>query len=239
MNEQTIIDLKTELNTIANDILADKLSVAIKLAEKKLNEFTISDIENGHLSDVLTARFVANNHLQFTNDDQRKVAVSDRLKTDAPYQVAVQDLQTQTQDVATYSANISKNYQDFRAAELAMLYYANQSGSAIPGNLFVDANVASGEYLGTNGIIVNSNQSYKNSEYIPVIAGKNYYLNGIRGKTGIIFFENNTGTICAGSYNTNNTPLFVTAPATAQFVKFTLAQPSSPAYANILFAQMD
>ena len=240
MNEQTIIDLRTELNTLAQAIYDDKILMSQKISEKKTTENQIAASQAYYLQVVLTARFAINNQLQYTNDDARKSAMTEMLANDPLHQGFLQTQQLQSEAIAVFAAEIEKNSNARKASELLMLFYANrQDGAFVPTNLFIDADTASGEYLGTNGIITNSNQAYKNSGYIAVIPNGNYYLNGIRGKTGIAFFSDNQGTIVAGSFDNGNTPLIKTAPAAAAFCKFTLAQPSAPVYQNIIFAAIE
>ncbi|WP_026471141.1 hypothetical protein [Alkanindiges illinoisensis] len=102
-------------------------------------------------------------------------------------------------------------------------------------NLFDLTKVKDGQYLNsTNGGIMVS-AGWGTSDAIPVTAGQQYTISGIRGRAGVAFFASaTTTTAVAGSYNGATTsPLTVTAPAGATHMRINLYSSSVPTYSNV------
>ena len=122
--EQQINDLETALETLANSIYNYEISLSRNLEAITEADENLETIKAAHLSDVLTARFEINNKLQYTNDDQRKVAVIEALNNDANYIAMETARKTLIQTQSAQKAEIEKTRNLHKAKLLVLQFYS-------------------------------------------------------------------------------------------------------------------
>ena len=123
--KQEIDDLTGELETLAQTIHDDSISLSETIAALDESHEEIETMKATHLSTVLNDRFEINNKLKYTNDDQRKVAVQELLSSDANYN-AMKSAQTRLVAAqATTRAAIEKNRNLHKSKLLVLQYYAS------------------------------------------------------------------------------------------------------------------
>jgi hypothetical protein len=125
--EQQMLDLQAELNNIAAAIQT-QLNLAATGHTAILNKMeTLENLKAGLLNTILNARFELNNKLMYTNEDQRKVALTELKANDVDYQKARDELWTLEEQKKQAESEAEFQRRKFRAAELMMLFYANRN----------------------------------------------------------------------------------------------------------------
>ncbi len=84
--EQEMSDYRNELDALAASIQTNLNLIGSKDQDRTALEDEMQSLKYAALSEVLTARFEINQKLQYTNDDQRKIAVEEMLTGDGNYQ---------------------------------------------------------------------------------------------------------------------------------------------------------
>lgn len=123
--KQEIDDLTGKLETLAQTIHDDSISLAETIAAIDESIEEIETMKATHLAAVLSDRFEINNKLKYTNDDRRKVAVQELLSNDANYN-AMKSAQTKLVAAqAERRAAIEKNRNLHKSKLLVLQYYAS------------------------------------------------------------------------------------------------------------------
>lgn len=125
MSEQTVLNYKAQLEAAAAEIKTQSNLAAAKATAVENQLETIENLKAGLLNTVLNARFEINNKLQHTNEDQRRAALSELKSTDRDYKTAVARLRALEEQKKTHESEAEFQRKKFRAAELAMLFYAH------------------------------------------------------------------------------------------------------------------
>ncbi len=129
MSEQTILNLRTELDTLAANIEATQNNLAETLEAISEADEQLETMKAAHLADVLNARFEINHKLKFTNDDQRKTETVARINGDANFIAMQTARKTLIATQAAQKAEIEKNRNLHKSRILVLQFYANSPAS--------------------------------------------------------------------------------------------------------------
>lgn len=125
LTNQKINDLQIELDTLSQNIHDDSILLAAKQIEQHEIEDQIEQIKAALMSEVFNERFVINNKLKYTNDDQRRVRLVELQTTRPDYQSLVAARRNSIQAQAGIAARIEMQRKSFKAKELFLLYHSN------------------------------------------------------------------------------------------------------------------
>ncbi len=123
--KEIIDDLQADMDTLTNSLINESATLNTAVTD---HQTTLAALEQQHLiylGIVLNERFVINNKLRYTNDDQRKVAVAEMETADETFQRAIVLERTQSESIANQKAIIESYRKTFKIKELLLFYYVN------------------------------------------------------------------------------------------------------------------
>lgn len=125
MSEQTILDYKSRLEATAFEIKRQLNLAAAKASAVENRLEAVENLKNGLLNRVLNARFEINGKLMHTNEASRRAALAELKTADPDYKAAVAELYALEEQKKAHESEAEFQRKKYRAAELAMLFYAS------------------------------------------------------------------------------------------------------------------
>lgn len=123
--EQQMIDLQTQLNTIADRIQTQSNTATAKQTAILQKVEQTENLKGGIWNTILTERFEINHKLKWTNDRERKIRFNQLAAADTGLQTAITKLYTLEEQKSFTLGKAEYQRKLYRSTELLMLHYAN------------------------------------------------------------------------------------------------------------------
>lgn len=123
--KEIIDDLQADMDALTNLLVNESATLNTAITA---HQTTLAALEEQHLiylGIVLNERFVVNNKLRYTNEDQRKIAVAEMETADEDFQSAIVLERTQSESIANQKVIIESYRNTFKIKELLLFYYVN------------------------------------------------------------------------------------------------------------------